>query len=68
MASASEPEIVTFGVYPVSIYDLDPANSSFTINFYAWWRTKDKAYNPAKSVEIVNSRDYSIKFAETDKS
>lgn len=66
-AYAKGPDIITFGVYPVSIYDLDPANSSFTINFYAWWRTKDKNYNPEKSVEIVNSRDYVVKYAETDK-
>lgn len=57
---------VTFGVYPVSIYELDPFNNSFGISFYAWWRTKDKNYKPDTSIEIVNARTYSSKFGGHD--
>lgn len=65
VAEASKPDIVTFGVYPVSIYDVDPANGSFSISFYAWWRSKNKKYAPDKSIEIVNARDYTYKFGYT---
>ena len=67
MAYANPPEIVTFGVYPVALYDMDPVNSSFNISFYAWWRTKDKNYKPETSIEIVNSRDYTSKLGEKGK-
>jgi hypothetical protein len=66
-AWATNPHIVTFGVYPVGIYDVDPANGAFSISYYAWWRTTDKNYNPAKSIEIVNARDYSHKFGTRGK-
>ena len=59
---AASPDVVTFGVYPISIYDVDPANGTFSISYYAWWRTTDKSYNPTKSIEVVNARDYSYKF------
>ena len=66
-AANQKADIVTFGVYPVSIYDLDPANSSFNISFYAWWRTKDKNYKPESEIEIVNAQDYTYKFGSTGK-
>lgn len=66
-AWATSPEKVTFGVYPLSIYDVDPANGTFSISYYAWWKTTDKNYNPAKSIEIVNAREYSHKFGATGK-
>lgn len=66
-AWAASPDIVTFGVYPVSIYDVDPANGTFSISYYAWWRTTDKNYNPTKSIEIVNARDYTYKAGATGK-
>lgn len=66
-AWATNPNVVTFGVYPVSIYDVDPANGAFSISYYAWWRTTDKNYNPVKSIEIVNARDYSYKFRSAGK-
>ncbi|EHL32692.1 hypothetical protein [Legionella drancourtii] len=28
---AASPDVVTFGVYPISIYDVDPANGTFSI-------------------------------------
>ena len=58
------PNEVIFGVYPVSLYNFDFVNNSYSISFYAWWRTRDKNYNPAKSIEIVNADEYSSKFGE----
>ncbi|WP_058535666.1 ligand-gated ion channel [Legionella saoudiensis] len=61
------PNVVTFGVYPLSIYDVDPANGTFSISYYAWWRTTDKNYNPTKNIEIVNARDYTHKLGASGK-
>lgn len=66
-AKEKSPSVVTFGVYPVSVYDIDPTNGSFMISFYAWWQTTDKNYNPSNSIEIVNSRDYNFKFGNKGK-
>lgn len=63
----AEPEQVVFGVYPVSIYDVDPANGTFSISFYAWWQTKNKNYNPNKNIEILNARDYNSKYGGVSK-
>jgi hypothetical protein len=64
VTNAATPAKVTFGVYPMSIYELDPFNNSFGISFYAWWRTKNKNYKPDTSIEIVNARTYSHKFGD----
>lgn len=66
-AAVKTPDIVTFGIYPVAIYDIDPIDGSFMISFYAWWRTTNKNYKPADSIEIVNSQNYSHKFGTTGK-
>lgn len=66
-AWAENPDVVTFGVYPLSIYDVDPANGTFSISYYAWWRTTDKNYDPENSIEIVNARDYTFKFGSKGK-
>lgn len=63
----AKPERVVFGVYPVSIYDVDPANQTFSISFYAWWKTKNKNYNPNKNIEILNARDYNSKYGGVNK-
>lgn len=58
----SNPSIITFGVYPVKIYDLQPKANSFKIDFYAWWRSANPDYKPNDSIEIVNAEDYTSKF------
>ena len=63
----AKPEQVIFGVYPISIYNLDPLNNSFDISFYAWWRSKGKTHDLTKDLEIVNAHDYSFKYADNGK-
>lgn len=58
----NKPDQVDFGVYPVAIYNLDPLDNSYSISFYAWWRTTDGNYHPESGIEIVNAREYSYKF------
>lgn len=53
-----KPNIILFGVYPTYVQDLSLQQSKYNISFYAWWRTKNKDYNPNKSVEIVNAANY----------
>lgn len=58
---------VIFGVYPMSLYDFDAKRENFKINFYAWWRTKDKDFHPEKSVEIMNAIKYKAVLSNRDK-
>lgn len=60
-AATNSPLQVTFGIYPDAIYDFDMAHNHFRINFYAWWISNDKNYNPIKDVEITNASDYYTK-------
>ncbi|MBN9413321.1 MAG: hypothetical protein J0H12_05310 [Candidatus Paracaedimonas acanthamoebae] len=60
-------EKVLMGVYPVMLHDFDLAHNTFKVSFYAWWRSKDKAYVPDKTVEITNALDFHSKFGTTGK-
>lgn len=53
-----KPDTILFGIYPTYIHDLNLQKGIYTIGFYAWWRTKNKDYNPNKSIEIVNASNY----------
>ena len=59
--AAPMPDKVTFGVYPMKIYNLDPATNSFNISFYAWWHGQNKNYKPANTVAIINAQEYHVK-------
>ncbi|AIL12556.1 hypothetical protein IM40_01940 [Candidatus Paracaedimonas acanthamoebae] len=53
---------VLMGIYPVMLHDFDLSHNTFKMSFYAWWRSKDKAYAPHKTVEITNALDFQSKF------
>lgn len=51
-------EVVTVGFYPLNIYGVDPANSTFNFDGYIWFRWKG-AIDPTSSVEFTNAVDKS---------
>src|SRR5689334_11522614 len=55
------PIKVRMGIYPLAIYDLNPAKGTFKLSFYEWWKTPNKHYDPTKTVEISNATDYEVK-------
>lgn len=58
---------VLMGVYPVMLHDFDLSHNTFKVSFYAWWRSKDKKYEPHKTVEITNALDFQTKFGTAGK-
>ncbi len=52
--AAKSAEIVTVGFYPINIYGVDPATSTFTYDGYIWFRWKG-AIDPTQTVELTNS-------------
>lgn len=52
--AAKSAEIVTVGFYPINVYGVDPATSTFTYDGYIWFRWKG-AIDPTQTVELTNS-------------
>ncbi len=57
-----KPQMVLFGIFPVSLYDFNFSNRTFKVSFYAWWRSANKDYKPETSIEITNATEYYSKF------
>jgi len=58
-AKADEgPQRVTFGVYVLSIYDIDPADDSYGASLFVWWRyAKSKLeFDPLRDTQFLNAR------------
>lgn len=55
---AKSAEIVTVGFYPLNVYGVDAATSTFTYDGYIWFRWKG-AIDPTQTVEFTNSVDRS---------
>ena len=49
----STAQVVTIGFYPVSVHQLDVANSTYYIDTYVWLRWKGEI-DPTKTIEFVN--------------
>lgn len=53
-ATPSVPAKVETGIYVNDIQDIDFRTSSFSADFYIWFRWKDGALDPAKTMEFMN--------------
>lgn len=56
--AAKSAEVVSVGFYPINVYGVDPATSTFTYDGYIWFRWKG-AIDPTQTVEFTNSVDRS---------
>ncbi len=52
-ASPGADEVIT-GVYINDIHELDFRTHSYTVDFYVWFRWRNKEINPAKTMEFMN--------------
>ena len=52
--ASSGPEAVTVGVFINDIQELDFRNHSYAVDLYVWFRWRDPALNPAKTMEFMN--------------
>jgi len=48
------PEVVKVGFYPINVYGVDPASSTFTYDGYVWLRWKGPS-NPTETLEFTNA-------------
>jgi hypothetical protein len=56
-AKADEgPQRVTFGVYVLSIYDIDLANDSYGASLFVWWRYAKSKFDPLRDTQFLNAR------------
>lgn len=55
---AKGAQVVSVGFYPLNVYGVDPANSTFTYDGYIWFRWNGEI-DPTKSVEFTNAVDRS---------
>ncbi len=63
----NQPNVVLFGIYLNSLHELNIADGTFSTDFYAWWRSKDKNFDPVKTIAIVNALDYKIRAESKNK-
>jgi hypothetical protein len=50
------PQRVTFGVYVLSIYDIDLANDSYGASLFVWWRYAKSKFDPLRDTQFLNAR------------
>jgi hypothetical protein len=56
-APSPGPDEVITGVYVNDIHELDFRTHSYTVDFYVWFRWRNKDINPAKTMEFMNRSD-----------
>jgi hypothetical protein len=59
VTAKDSPKVARVGAYLMSLYDLNPANNTFTADFWLWFvHQKSVDINPLKSIEPENARDF----------
>ena len=53
-AASPGPDEVVTGVYINDIHELDFRTHSYAVDFYVWFRWRNKDINPAKTMEFMN--------------
>lgn len=56
--SKKKPDILPIGIYIVSIHDINFTDESYTVTFWAWWKSKQKTYDPATFLEVINAKEF----------
>ena len=58
---------VTVGMFVTNLFDINFSKSEFKTEFWAWFLTQDPNYSPSERTEIVNSKNFNIRNATTEK-
>lgn len=62
------PDTVKTGIYITSIHDIDFKQKEYSINFWLWFKYKNKAFDFEHNVEIPNAKSVSQSYVTTDTS
>lgn len=66
--SHAQPDTVHTGLYITSIHDIDFKQKEYSINFWLWFRYKNKDLDFQNNLEIPNAKSFSQSYITTDTS
>ena len=55
-AGEEGPSRVAFGVYVLSIHNVDVSDDSYGASLFVWWRYDDPDFNPLRDTQFLNAR------------
>ncbi len=67
-AQVTQRDTVKTGIYITSIHDIDFKQKEYTIDFWLWFRYKNKDFNFADNLEIPQAKTVTKSFLTTDTS
>lgn len=67
-AQTGPPDTVTTGIYITSIHDIDFKQKEYSINFWLWFKYKNKALDFEHNLEIPNAKTFTQSYITTDTS
>lgn len=67
-AQDAPPDTVSVGVYITSIHDIDFKQKEYSINFWLWFKYKNKAFDFEHNLEIPNAKTFAQEYVTTDTS
>jgi hypothetical protein len=62
------PDTVSVGLYITSIHDIDFKQKEYSINFWLWFKYKNKALDFEHNLEIPNAKSFTQSYVTTDTS
>jgi hypothetical protein len=67
-AQPAAPDTVKIGIYITSIHDIDFKQKEYSINFWLWFKYKNKAFDFEHNLEIPNAKSATQSFFTVDTS
>lgn len=67
-AQPPQPDTVSVGLYITSIHDIDFKQKEYSINFWLWFKYKNKDLDFEHNLEIPNAKSFTQSYVTTDTS
>lgn len=67
-AQEARPETVKTGIYVTSIHDIDFKEKEYTIDFWIWFKYKNREFNFVENLEIPQAKSVNKSFSTIDSS
>jgi len=68
VAQKAGPETVKTGIYVTSIHDIDFKEKEYTIDFWLWFKYKNREFNFVENLEIPQAKSVNKSFSTIDSS
>ena len=65
---AAKPDTVSVGIYVTSIHDIDFKQKEYSVNFWIWFKYRNRAFNFLENLEIPNAKTFTKAYATVDSS